>query len=248
MSGEILASNLHLQRGNRELLGGLSFSVQAGEITVILGPNGAGKSSLLLALAGLIPAAGKLLLNGTSLAAYKRGELARQIAWQGELPPTEFGLTVRQRLELSAGEAADAIESAAETMDIVPLLQRPLGELSSGELQRVELAAVMLREVPVWLLDEPTAHLDLRHQAHCLKMMKNQAAAGRAIVTVLHDLQQAAAVADFIILIDGKGHAERGSADRMLTIDRLSNLFDMPLIGQGKLLIPDYGPDYGDGV
>ena len=241
MSGLIQASRLTLQRGNKQLLSGLSFSIQAGQITVILGPNGAGKSSLLLALAGLIPADGELLLNGASIAAYKRGELARQIAWQGELPPTEFGLTVKQRLLLAHGDGDRDISSATFAMEIEALLNRPLAELSSGERQRVELAALMLREVPIWLLDEPTAHLDLKHQTHCLKMMKKQAAAGRAVVTVLHDLQQAVTVADSVILIDGKGGAEYGPANRMLTIDRLSTLFDTPLIGQGKLLIPDYG-------
>jgi len=243
MSGLIHASNLLLQRGNRQLLSGLSFSIQSGQITVILGPNGAGKSSLLLALAGLIPADGELLLNRAAIAGYKRSELARQIAWQGELPPTEFGLTVKQRLLLAYGDGDGDrdISVATFAMEIDALLNRPLAELSSGERQRVELAALMLREVPIWLLDEPTAHLDLKHQARCLKMMKNQAAAGRAIVTVLHDLQQAVAVADFVIFIDGKGHAEWGHADQMLTIDRLSTLFDTPLIGQGKLLIPDYG-------
>lgn len=241
MGGVIQASNLRLQRGNRQLLSGFSFSIQAGEITVILGPNGAGKSSLLLALAGLIPADGELLLNRAVIAGYKRGELARDVAWQGELPPTEFGLTVKQRLLLARGEDDYDMSPVASAMDIEPLLNRPLAELSSGERQRVELAALMLRDAPLWLLDEPTAHLDLKHQAHCLKMMKKQAVAGRAVVTVLHDLQQALTVADSVILIDGKGGAEYGPANRMLTIDRLSTLFDTPLIGQGKLLIPDYG-------
>jgi len=241
MSGLIQASNLYLQRGNKQLLSGLSFSIQAGKITVILGPNGAGKSSLLLALAGLIPADGELLLNGANMAGYQRAALAKQVAWQGELPPTEFGLTVKQRLLLARGDNDRDMSPAVSAMEIETLLKRPLAELSSGERQRVELAALMLREVPVWLLDEPTAHLDLKHQAHCLKMMKKQAAAGRAIVTVLHDLQQAVVVADFIIFIDGKGYAESGPADQMLTIDRLSTLFDTPLIGQGKLLVPDYG-------
>ena len=241
MSGLMQASNLILQRGNNQLLSGLSFSIQVGKITVILGPNGAGKSSLLLALAGLIPADGELLLNGADIAGYERAALAKQVAWQGELPPTEFGLTVKQRLLLARGEDEHEMSSAVLAMEIEILLDRPLAELSSGERQRVELAALMLREVPIWLLDEPTAHLDLKHQAHCLKMIKKQAAAGRAVVTVLHDLQQAVTVADSVILIDGKGGAEYGPANRMLTIDRLSTLFDTPLIGQGKLLIPDYG-------
>jgi len=232
-------SQLSLQRGSKQILNDVSLAISPGEITVVLGTNGAGKSSLLLALAGLIPAGGTLLLHDRPVNSFSRVELASQIAWQGELPPTEFGLTVHQRLHL-ADQHGD-IESAAGRMDIAPLLNRVLGELSSGERQRVELAALILRDAPVWLLDEPTAHLDLKHQTRCLNMMKEQAANGRAIVTVLHDLQQAAAIAGQVALLDGRGGAEIGTADEMLVIEKLSQLFDTPLIKQGKVWAPDYG-------
>ncbi|MFQ5518715.1 MAG: ATP-binding cassette domain-containing protein, partial [Mariprofundus sp.] len=171
MSHLLTLDNIAVERGNRTLLSGLSCRVNAGEITVVLGPNGAGKSSLLLAMAGLIPTTGRLDLNGKALNDYGRAKLSSQIAWQGELPPTEFGLTVKQRLALAAADdPAIAIESTAAAMDIATLLTRPLGELSSGERQRTELAALMLRDAPIWLLDEPTAHLDLKHQIQCVQM------------------------------------------------------------------------------
>ncbi|MDQ6983024.1 MAG: ABC transporter ATP-binding protein [Mariprofundus sp.] len=234
-------SQLSLQRGSKQILNDVSFAITPGEITVVLGTNGAGKSSLLLALAGLIPAHGTLLLHDTPVKSFSRVELASQIAWQGELPPTEFGLTVHQRLNL-ADQHGD-IDSAAKHMDVAPLLNRALGELSSGERQRVELAALILRDTPIWLLDEPTAHLDLKHQTRCLNMMKEQAINGRAIVTVLHDLQQAAAIAGQVALLDGRGGAEIGATDEMLDIEKLSRLFDTPLIKQGKVLAPDYGEE-----
>ncbi|WP_167632293.1 ABC transporter ATP-binding protein [Mariprofundus ferrooxydans] len=243
MSGIMNLSNLTVVRGGQTLLSGLSCACNAGEVVVVLGPNGAGKSSLLLAMAGLIPAAGTITLSGQLLSAYDRREICRQIAWQGDLPPTEFGLTVRQRLLLAAGEADQGIEATAATMDIALLLQRPLGELSSGERQRVELAALMLRDTPVWLLDEPTAHLDLKHQIRCIQMLKAQSANGRAIITVLHDLQQAMAIADHLILIDGKGAAEYGKAAELFDGNRLSQLFDAPVIARGSVLIPDYGEE-----
>jgi len=234
-------TNLCVERGNHALFSGLSCSFHAGEVVVVLGPNGAGKSSLLLALAGLIPASGQLDLAGKPLSSYDRHALSRQIAWQGELPPTEFGLTVEQRLKLAFDESSASIETVANDMDIVALLTRPLGKLSSGERQRVELAALGLREAPLWLLDEPTAHLDLKHQIHCIHMLKTQAATGRAIVTVLHDIQQAMAIADHLILIDGKGNAIFGSAATLFDNQTLSRLFDAPLVRQGVVLMPDYG-------
>jgi len=241
MAIQVRLSNLVVERGGNILLSDLNCTFNAGEIVVVIGPNGAGKSSLLLALAGLIPATGCIELGNKPLANYERNELTQQIAWQGELPPTEFGLTVKQRLELAAGETSPAIEPASTSMDITPLLQRPLGELSSGERQRTELAALMLRQAPVWLLDEPTAHLDLKHQIHCIDMLKEQRDKGRAIITVLHDLQQAMAIADHLILIDGKGGAKYGEANRLFDNNMLTELFDAPVITQGSILVPDYG-------
>jgi len=241
MSGVMSISSLTVERGGQPLFSGLSCQLKAGEMVVVLGPNGAGKSSLLLAMTGLIPATGSIELAGHPLASYSRNELSKSIAWQGELPPTEFGLTVRQRLVLAAGEDAEMLESTATSMDIALLLHRPLGELSSGERQRTELAALILRDTPIWLLDEPTAHLDLKHQIHCINMLKAQRESGRAIITVLHDLQQAMAIADHLILIDGKGGAEYGEAKHLFDSNKLSQLFDAPVVAQGSVLVPDYG-------
>ena len=241
MSCVLKLTGLTVERGGRVLLSTLNCEIMAGEVVVVLGPNGAGKSSLLLALVGLLPAAGELELLGRSLPGYNRDELSNLIAWQGDLPPTEFGLTVSQRLALAAVENDVAIEDVAIDMDITSLLHRPLGELSSGERQRTELAALMLRDAPVWLLDEPTAHLDLKHQIQTVEMIKEQRSRGRAIVTVLHDLQQAMAVANRLILIDGKGCAEYGEADHLFSSERLSQLFDAPVVMQGSVLVPDYG-------
>ncbi|MDX8407379.1 MAG: ABC transporter ATP-binding protein [Mariprofundaceae bacterium] len=240
MAALMILDQVAVTRGGKRLLAGLDGAVCAGEVTVVLGPNGAGKSSLLLALAGLIPASGRIALNGKPLNSYDRHALSRQIAWQGDLPPTEFGLTVAQRLKLAAEETGTAIAVIAAEMDISPLLARPLGELSSGERQRVELAALMLRDAPLWMLDEPTAHLDLKHQIHCIQMLKSQAAHDRAIIMVLHDIQQAMEIADRLILIDGKGGVEYGEAATLFNSARLSQLFDAPVIQQGPVLIPNY--------
>jgi len=233
-------SDVAVSRGGKPLLSALNCVLHPGQVVVVLGPNGAGKSSLLLALAGLIPADGVISISGQPLSGLSKHELTRHIAWQGDLPPTEFGLTVRQRLELAAGEETGQIEVVATDMDIAPLLSRALGKLSSGERQRTELAALMLRDVPIWLLDEPAAHLDLKHQIRCMQMLREQRARGRAMMIVLHDIQQAMSVADYLILIDGKGAVEYGEAETLFDIRRLSQLFAAPLKQEGSLLIPDY--------
>jgi len=227
-----------LQRGGHTLFTGFSNVIVAGRVTVIMGPNGVGKSSLLLALAGIIPVSGEIILRNKLLSEYSRAEIAREIAWQGDLPPTEFGLTVAQRLRLAGGENHPDISGPARLMEVEVLLGRALGEISSGERQRVELVALMLRDSPVWLLDEPTAHLDLRHQITCLDMLRYQSEHGRTIVIVLHDIQQALSIADDIVLLDGRSNIETGTAVVMLTRERLQAVFGVSL--QAASLLPDY--------
>jgi len=226
-----------LQRGGHTLFTDFSNVIVAGQVTVIMGPNGTGKSSLLLALAGIIPVSGEIILRGKPLNEYSRIDMARQIAWQGELPPTEFGLTVAQRLRLAGGGQPEIAEPA-KLMEVEGLLDRSLGDLSSGERQRIELAALMLRDCPVWLLDEPTAHLDLRHQMICLDMLRRQSEHGRTIVVVLHDIQQALSIADDVVLLDGSGNIETGAAAAMLTQEHLQAVFGVSL--HAVSLLPDY--------
>jgi len=240
MSAVLALRQLAVVRGGKRLVQGLEMQVRAGRITVIMGPNGAGKSSLLLAMAGMISSAGEIVLGEQPLSVYTRQEIAERIAWQGELPPTEFGLSVAQRLELAAGEAgAPTVAEAAAAMEVDGLLDRPLGALSSGERQRVELAALTLRDVPLWLLDEPTAHLDLCHQLSCLAMLKRQAGCGRAIVVVLHDIQQARAIADDLLLFGSDGGVAVGEAAVILSRERLQRVFGVTL--HPDTLLPDYG-------
>jgi len=244
----IAIQNLRLCRGKKELISSLTTQLEAGQVVAVLGPNGAGKSTLLQAVMVMFkPEHGLVSLNDASVAAYSKQDLSRLIAWQGDLPPAEFGLTVGQRLNLAMEVAhsepqvmQQRFQSALAYLELESLQTRSLAELSSGERQRVEIAAIMVRDNPIWLMDEPTAHLDLRHQADCLKLMKKEAQNGRLILTVLHDLQQAAAVADIVILLDGKGGVEVGEAATMLTAQRLEPVFGVKLKGIGRDLMPIY--------
>lgn len=230
--------NVAAKYGEKSLFSPFSVTVHAGRITAVMGPNGAGKSSLLLAMAGMLPYLGTIQLKHGDVHQLTRAEMASQIAWMGALPSVDFGLTVRQRLQL-ASEGRE-IGSAARTMEIEYCLDRSLATLSSGELQRCELAALLLRAAPLWLIDEPTAHLDLRHQVRAMQKLRDEATRGRGVVVVLHDIQQAVAVADDVILIGDDGQVESGSASSLLTREHLEKLFAAPLISCSAALIPDY--------
>ncbi|HKI62183.1 MAG TPA: ABC transporter ATP-binding protein [Mariprofundaceae bacterium] len=249
----LAVADLTLLRGGNRLVESFSHAFAAGNVHVVLGPNGAGKSTLLLALAGMIKAESgdvNVVIRGAaarSVASCSRQTLSQLMAWQGDLPSAEFGLTVGQRLLLAAGDSPDEMRlcAAVDAMDIEGLQHRDMAALSSGERQRVELAAIMQRDVPIWLLDEPTSHLDLRHQAAALAMLRREAERGRLIVTVLHDLLQASSIADEVLLLDGSGRVEAGAAKTLLTSQRASELFGLPVHvctdGKGQpCLLPEF--------
>ena len=264
---ELRARGLELARGGRVLLRGLDLELRPGECWVVLGPNGAGKSTLLLALGGWLPrsvpsrgdalVSGELELDGRPPREWSSRERARRVAWQGSLPPAEFGLSVRERLGLALERGADRakLDTAATRLDLEGLEERRLGELSAGERQRVELAALALREAPLWLLDEPTAHLDLRHQVSWLGELANERDQGRCLVMACHDLGQAQTLADGAILLFGDGRTRAGPASELLDAPVLSELYATPLetfepaaAGLPPLLAPAYRrPSQGEG-
>ncbi len=221
----LVTQSLQLVRGGRVLVEELDLSFSSGCTWAVLGPNGSGKSSLLFALSGeLAPAAGEVHLDGKPIRAWSPRRRAERIAWQGELPSADFGFTVAERLG-AAPARSRAPEAALERLDLGGLEDRRLNELSSGERQRVELAALWLRDAPIWLLDEPTAHLDLCHQVRWLEILQEEAAIGRTIVIVLHDLSQAHAVADRAVVLFGDGHTQCGAAEALLEPGLLLRLY-----------------------
>lgn len=241
---ELVTRGLALRRGDRLLISDLELAVGPGEIWAVLGPNGSGKSTLLLALAGVLrPAAGKILLDGKRLHRWLPAERGERVAWQGSLPSAEFGFTVHERLELVQGRMREPL-AALERLDLGPLAGRRLFELSAGERQRVELAALWLRDAPVWLLDEPTTHLDLRHQVACLDLLREEAHAGRSLMVVLHDLTQAHAIADRALLLRADETHRSGTAEELLRPDELEQVFGTRLhVAHGpeeSALLPAY--------
>jgi iron complex transport system ATP-binding protein len=242
----LVTRELSLQRGDRLLVEGLGIGVEAGEIWTVLGPNGSGKSTLLLTLAGVLrPAAGEVILDERRIDRWSSGQRGERIAWQGALPSAEFGFTVRERLELVPQQARNPAD-ALRRLDLATLADRRLFELSAGERQRVELAALWLRDAPLWLLDEPTAHLDLRHQVVFLDLLREDARAGRSLIVVLHDLTQAHAIADQALILGDDVFHRSGPAAELLRPNELRDVFGTRLhVAQGpeeSALLPAYHP------
>jgi iron complex transport system ATP-binding protein len=215
------ARDLRVRRGERTVIDGVSFSLAAGEAVALVGPNAAGKSTLVRALAGLLPAeSGGVWLRAKPVEAWSRAALARAMALVTAEDEGASPLAVEDRVALGryphlgpfrpAGEAdRRAVQRALRLTGIEPLARRRVGRLSAGERQLAALARGLAQEPSVLLLDEPAAHLDVRHQLQLFRILDEVRAAGVAVLAVVHDLQQAAGWAErMLVLAQGRIVAE----------------------------------------
>ena len=206
-------------------LGGVSLALQPGQVTAICGPNGAGKSTLLGCLAGIIaPGSGVVTLDGQPLLALPLRARAQALGYLPQQAEVAWDVSVETlaglgRLPWNSGAAADqaAVEAALSALELEPLRQRPLSQLSGGERARALLARVLAGE-PRWLLaDEPLANLDLAHQLTLLARLRALAGQGIGVVLVLHDLAQAMNHAGRVVVLDQGRVVADGAAELALS-------------------------------
>jgi len=232
---EITAADVSVTLDGRRVLTDITLEVVSGEVLALVGPNGAGKSTLLSVLSGeRRPDAGTVTLGDRPLASYSALELARHRAVLTQENTLSFPFRVRQVLEMGRSpwartpRLADddrALAAAAMRADVAGLLDRRFTELSGGERARVSLARVLAQDTEIVLLDEPTAALDLRHQEDVLRVARELAAEGRAVVVVVHDLSLAGAVADRVGLLAAGRLVSLGPPAQVLTASALSDVY-----------------------
>lgn len=219
MSAQIRTSGLTLGHGGEPVLRDIELTPAVGEVTVLVGPNGSGKSTLLRTLARLHRAdAGQVVLDGRDLAAYRPRELARRLSFLTQHPLVPAGVTVAELVAygrhphqgpLARGngtEDRDAVDWALTATGLTGFADRPLEQLSGGERQRAWIAMALAQRTGLLLLDEPTTYLDIRYQIEVLRLVRRLADEhGITVLVVLHDLNQAAAFADaMVVLAEGR--------------------------------------------
>ncbi|MDO9498862.1 heme ABC transporter ATP-binding protein [Falsiroseomonas sp.] len=240
----IAAEGIGLTAGGRALLADVSVEMRPGEVLVLAGPNGAGKSTLLKILAGEIaPGAGSVSLDGRPLPAWHPRDLARRRAVLGQHVGVAFPMLAREVVALGrlpwhghpaeTARDAEAIAAALEEADVAHLAHRAHATLSGGERQRVHLARALAQldgaGMPAALmLDEPTASLDAGHRAALLRLLRRLARRGLAVLVVLHDLQEAAFVADRVALLEQGRLLACGPPDVALDTALLERVYGLP--------------------
>jgi iron complex transport system ATP-binding protein len=235
--------------GRGDIVHGIDLKVRAGERLAIVGPNGAGKSTLLRLITGLLgPSAGVIRVGGDPLRALSREAIARRIAVVPQLASLPFSARVEEVVALGRLPYEDplrgprpadraVVAAAIDRVGLGRLIGRDARELSLGERQLVLLAVAVAQEAPIVILDEPTVHLDIRHQVEVMDLLADlNRRDGRTIVAVLHDLHLAArTLPRIVVLAEGRLVAD-GPPAQALDGDRIRDVF-----GVDPAVMPD-GP------
>jgi len=223
--------------GPGSVLTGVSLDVRRGEMLGVLGANGCGKTTLLRVASGVHrPSEGRVLLGGRDVSSLGARDVAREIAVLPQETAPVFPMSVLETVLLGrlpwrgafafeGAEDVERAEAALSEVDALPLRDRELTALSGGERQRVLLARALCQGGDVLLCDEPTAHLDLRHQASVFRILRALRERGRSVVVVTHDLDLAAQACDRLALLGGGRLLAVGTPREVLTGDAIGRAF-----------------------
>ena len=238
LTGEDLV--LSYPSGDGAVVDGESITAEAGAVTALVGPNGSGKSTLLKGLADqLAPDAGSVLVDGRAVDSFDKKELARTLGLLSQESTSPNSITVedlvyhgryphRGFFDSVTDEDECAVNNAIELAGCGHLRDRDVGSLSGGQKQLAWIAMALAQDTDVLLLDEPTTFLDLHHQLEVMEIIETlRDESDVTVVVVLHDIEQAARLADeMVALKDGEVRA-RGPPEEVVTERLLAEVFEI---------------------
>ncbi|REJ77869.1 MAG: ABC transporter ATP-binding protein [Acidobacteria bacterium] len=235
--------NISAGYGDRSVLKDVSFGVPDRSITALIGANGAGKTTLIKVLnSSLSPDSGAVTLKGSPLSTLSRRQIARRVAVVAQENETRFPISVLEfvlagrfahgsAFGWESSEDITAAETALEICELSEMSGRLMNELSGGERQRVILARALATEADLLLLDEPTANLDLSHQAMMFRLVSERTkGCGGSAVVITHDLNLASEFADQILILNKGEVAACGRPEAVLTEDLIRSVFHVDVI------------------
>ena len=216
----------------------LTGNFPAGRVTTIIGPNGAGKSTVLKLLSRQLTAQrGTILLDQQPLTQYAPKQLAQRIAVVSQRHELYDDMTIAAVVKMGrlpyhgllATVADDEVATYLAQTQLTDLAAEHLQNLSGGQQQRVWLAMALAQEPQVLLLDEPTTYLDVHYQQALMVQLRQLAATGLTVIQVLHDINQAFAVSDWLWLLQAGRLVATGTPAQLCDADLLARTFQTPI-------------------
>ena len=239
----LYCENIDFSYEQNHILKNLSVAIPDNEITVIIGPNGCGKSTLLKSLTRIIKDyKGNIILDGKNILRENTKTLAQKMAILPQIPESQIGITVRElvsygrfpyqkALQGKSKKDIEIVDWAMKVTDVNNFSNRSLEELSGGQKQRVWISMALAQETDIIFLDEPTTYLDIAHQLEVLELLKTlNKKEKRTIVMVLHDINQAARFAHYIIAMKDGKIIKKGSPKEVVTKEVLREIYNIEAI------------------
>ncbi len=246
----ISCRSLRVSFGTTEVLRGVSLEVPKGGWTTVVGPNGSGKTTLLRTIAGLQASQGLIQIDGHSLGAYSRREIAKQIAIVPQQPVIPYGMKALDYVllgrtshlgffETEKRQDIEKARAALDELDVRFAESRTMGTLSGGEIQRVVVARALTQGSPVLLLDEPTTALDIGHQQEMLEAVDGlRRRLNLTVLATMHDLTLAGQYADALILLERGEVVASGTPQEVLTEEQITQHYGASI----KVIDDGFGP------
>lgn len=233
--------NFGYERSRPPVLASINFALRPGRIAAVVGPNGAGKTTLLrLALGWLRPWSGTINLHGKPLFQHGARRRGRWLAFVPQTEHTPFDYTVLEYVLMGRAphlpplgvpgqdDYRAAWEALART-GLTDLASQPVPQLSGGERQLMLVARALAQNPRLLLLDEPTAHLDLKNKARLIHLLRDLRARGVTLLMTNHEPDVVVAVADDVLLIEPDGQAVFGRLSEVFTAEALTRIYEMPI-------------------
>ncbi|MCK8101859.1 energy-coupling factor transporter ATPase [Bacillus sp. 2CMS4F] len=232
----VQVQNLSFSRGQQTIFKDIRFSLRAGSLTALVGPNGTGKSTLLSVLARLLkPKSGKILLHDKPLESYKEKELRKQMGLVFQNPEHQF-VTDTVYDELLFGHAANAetekkAQNLLQRFGLAHLADHHPFAVSQGQKRRLSVATMLMHDVKVLLLDEPTFGQDAKTAAECMEMIQHIQTEGTAVLMITHDMELVSSYADSVLVLHGAHLAFDGTPEQLFSREA-------ELVQKAKLTLP----------
>lgn len=220
----------------------ISIEIERGDFLSILGPNGSGKSTLIKILTGYLkPKNGEVLLDNKTLTQYNPKELARKVAYVPQLPSSIYPFSVYEIVAMGRypylgisgfekGSDREKIFEIAKLLELEHILDKGISEISGGEIQRAFIARALVQEPQILLLDEPNAHLDIKHQLSIFNLLKElNEANGITIITVMHDLNLSNYYSNRILMLKEGQVFLIGAPEDTITKENIISVFDVDI-------------------